>query len=234
VLGDRLIGVYAAGSFGLADFDPARSDLDVFAVTHEPVSRPEKQAIVSALRHESLPCPARGLEVVLYPDSTAREASDEAGFVLNLNTGPRMTFRVDETPVGVERFWFPLDRAIARASSVALFGPPAAELFAAIPRPLLLPVIAESLRWQLRASRSRAGDAVLNACRSLRWFREDQWSSKSTAGAWALHRVDDPELVLAALSARTHEAQLDAGRVERFVAAILHEVERSPDVRPAR
>jgi hypothetical protein len=32
ILGGRLVGMYASGSFGLNDFDGARSDLDVFAV----------------------------------------------------------------------------------------------------------------------------------------------------------------------------------------------------------
>jgi hypothetical protein len=71
LLGERLLGVYAAGSFGLEDFDPARSDLDVFAVSRQPVSHEEKLAIVAQLRHEALACPARGLEFVLYPEETA-------------------------------------------------------------------------------------------------------------------------------------------------------------------
>jgi hypothetical protein len=91
----RLLGVYAAGSFGLGDFDGVRSDLDVFAVCRGPVTRSEKRAIVAALRHEALPCPARGLEFVLYPEETARIPTNEAGFVLNLNTGPKIGFRVD-------------------------------------------------------------------------------------------------------------------------------------------
>jgi hypothetical protein len=221
VLGARLLGAYAAGSFGLEDFDPDRSDLDVFAVSREPVTVADKHAIVAALRNESLPCPAHGLEFVLYPERTARVASAEAGFVLNLNTGPQMAFRADEEPGSVERHWFPIDRAIVRTRGVALFGPPADELFAPIPRRLLEPVIVESLEWHLRDRESSADDAVLNACRSLLWLHEDAWSSKSEAGRWALDRVDDPGLVLAALRARAGRAQLDRGRVDHFVEAVL-------------
>jgi hypothetical protein len=39
--------------------------------------------------------PARSLEFVLYPEETARIPTNEAGFVLNLNTGPKIGFRVD-------------------------------------------------------------------------------------------------------------------------------------------
>lgn len=223
MLVDRLIGVYGAGSFGLHDFDPGRSDLDVFAVCREPVTRDEKQAIVAALRHESLPCPMRGLEFVLYPETTACVATDEAGFLLNLNTGPKIAFQVDEEPGTVARHWFPIDRAIVRANGVPLFGPPPDDVFAYIPRSLLAPVVAESLEWHLAPGNSGDDDTVLNACRSLRWVREDAWSSKSDAAAWALDQVDDPSLVRAALASRNREARLDRTRVRRFVQAILGE-----------
>jgi len=225
VLQERLLGVYAAGSFGLADFDPARSDLDVFAVSRSPVSRADKRAIVDRLRHEQLPCPTRGLEFVLYPEETARVPTNEAGFLLNLNTGPGMEFRVDEHPGAVERHWFPLDRAVVRVSGVALTGPQPSELFAPIPRELLLAVVRESLLWHREPGHTGDDDAVLNACRSLRWLREGAWSSKSDAAAWAFGNVADPELVREALAMRRVEApRLDRGRVEAFLDAVIHEV----------
>ena len=225
ILGERLLGVYASGSFGLHDFDGARSDLDVFAVCSGTVTAEEKRAIVAQLREEALPCPARGLEFVLYPADTARIPSAEAGFVLNLNTGPRIAFRVDEEPDGVERHWFPIDRAIVRTAGVALVGPPPQELFAPIPRSLLLPVVREALEWHRTPGSSGDDDTVLNACRSLRWLREDVWSSKSDAGAWALERVGDRELVAAALASRDRNATLGRERVQRFVDDVLAESE---------
>jgi len=223
ILGERLVGVYASGSFGLDDFDSDVSDLDVFAVSGGTIARSDKWAIVAGLRHEALPCPARGLEFVLYPVATARFPTSEAGFALNLNTGPRMTFHVDEEPGTIARHWFALDRAIVRESGVALYGPPPAAVFAPIPRALLAPVVAESLEWHLVPGNSSDDDAVLNACRSLFWLCEHTFASKSTAGGWALERVDDPELVEAALAARHRGRDLGRQRVERFVSAVLAE-----------
>lgn len=221
ILGGRLLGVYASGSFGLDDFDGARSDLDVFAICSGTVTADEKRAIVAQLREEALPCPARGLEFVLYPEDTVRIPSDEAGFVLNLNTGPRIGFRVDEEPGAVERHWFPIDRAIVRTAGVALVGPPPQELFAPIPRALLLPVVREALEWHRIPGNSGDDDTVLNACRSLRWLLEDVWSSKSDAGAWALEHVDDRELVAAARQSRDRNAMLGRERVQRFLDYVL-------------
>ena len=79
------------------------------------VDQTTKQAIVEALRHESLPCPARGLEFVLYAEPVIRSATTEPGFELNLNSGARMSFRADYEP-GEERHWFAIDRAILAAT----------------------------------------------------------------------------------------------------------------------
>jgi predicted nucleotidyltransferase len=221
ILGAGLTGVYAGGSFALGDFDAGRSDLDVAAVSATPVAVEAKRAVVEALRHERLPVPARGLELVLYAEPVVRAPTVEAAFELNLNTGPAIAFRVDEEPGEVERHWFPIDRAILAEHGVALHGPPAGEVFAAPPRLLLLPVVRKSLEWHLRRGVSGDDDAVLNACRALRYVVEDTWSSKGAAGEWALSRAGDRALVEQALAARTRSAGLDRERVERFVRGVL-------------
>jgi predicted nucleotidyltransferase len=221
ILGAELVGVYAGGSFALGDFDPERSDLDVAAVSRGAVAEPEKRVVVEALRAESLPVPARGLEFVLYREESVRTPSAEPAFELNLNTGARIPLRVDFEPGDVEAFWFPLDCAILASHGVALDGPPAHELFAPAPRELLLPAVRESLEWHLRRGVSGDDDAVLNACRALRWLVEGRWSSKGDAGRWAHQHASDPELVAWALAARTRSARLDRERVGRFLRGVL-------------
>ena len=119
VLGDELLGVYAGGSYALGAYEPGRSDIDVNAVVTGPLARAAKQAIVERVRHEALPCPARGLELVVYPLATARSGAAAPGFELNLNTGAAMAFRVDEQPGEIEGFWFAIDRSILRAARPA-------------------------------------------------------------------------------------------------------------------
>jgi hypothetical protein len=86
-------------------------------------------------------------------------------------------------------------------------------------------VVREALEWNLAAGRSVDDNTVLNTCRALRWLREDVWSSKSGAGAWALPRVADAELVEAALARRNRSAELGRERVVRFVESVLAELE---------
>jgi hypothetical protein len=217
-LGDELVGVYAGGSLALGDYEHERSDIDIAAVVRRPLDRRRKEAIVAAVRHEALPCPARGLELVVYAEDAARTSTVGAGFELNLNTGAGMTFRADLEP-GEETHWFAVDRSILAGHGVALFGPPARAIFAPIERQALLAVLGEGLRWWGAAAPANP-DAVLNASRSLHFAVTRRWTSKRRAAAWAAERGLEPDLVAGALAAREDGAALDPERVRVFLAAV--------------
>ena len=193
-LGDRLAGAWLAGSGALGDFDPARSDIDVQAVTSSRIARGELERIAAALSHPELPCPVRGLELVLY----ARD--DAPAFQLNLNTGPGMEQHAGFDPDAEPRFWFVLDLAIAREHARPLAGPPPAELLPPLPRPLVIEALQESLAW-FGAHDGTA--AVLAACRAWAWAEEGRWLSKGDAAAWAAARLLDPAPVAKALARRS-------------------------------
>jgi len=226
ILGDRLLGVYAGGSLALGAYEPPRSDVDVALVVESQLERAEKEALVDALRHESLPCPARGLELVAYTRAAAAAETVDADFELNLNTGRAMTSRVDFEPDPAETFWFAVDRAILRGSGVAVRGPRAAEVFGQIPRGALLSVVARSLRWHLDGP-AAPDDAVLNACRSLRFARESAWSAKREAGEWAVGRVARSAVVESALRARDGDEPPSLEEARAFVRDVLAEVEEA-------
>jgi predicted nucleotidyltransferase len=224
LLGGRLVGMYLGGSLALGDYQPGRSDIDVAVVVDGELALETKEALVSAIRHEVLPCPARGLELVVYTRAAAASEVVDPHFELNLNTGAAMLFRKDLEPVPTETHWFALDRTILRAHGVALLGPPAVDVFGRIPREQLLAVAAQSLRWHERGG-ARTDDAVLNACRALRFAREDEWSSKPAAGRWALGRVVDSRTVSQALAARSGHEPPDPDSAAAFVAAVRAELE---------
>src|SRR3954452_3765525 len=185
VLGDDLLAVYAGGSYAFGAYEPGRSDVDVTAVARGPLAPAVKRAVVERVRHEALPCPARGLELVIYPLGIARGGGGEPGFELNVNTGAHLPFRVDEAPGDIEGFWFAIDRAILREHGIPLLGPPPAEVFAPIPRPTLLRLLGESVRWHRgEAGQPTAADAVLNTARALRFAADGTWAAKRAAGEW--------------------------------------------------
>jgi Domain of unknown function (DUF4111)/Nucleotidyltransferase domain len=220
LLGGALVGVYAGGSYALGDYRRETSDLDVAAVVAEPPGAQTRRLIVERLRHEVLPCPARGLELVVYQQRTARSGFAEPDFELNLNSGREMALRVDEIPGSAAGHWFPIDRSILSQAGVTILGPPAGEVFAAIDPNALLPRLLESVRWH-RRSGDDAGDAVLNACRALRFAEEGRWSSKTAAGQWAVeHGETEAELVEAAVAARRGEGDVDQSSAEKLLGEV--------------
>ncbi|WP_089154121.1 nucleotidyltransferase [Micromonospora sp. NBS 11-29] len=213
VLGDELVGAYAAGSVGLGAYQPGRSDVDVALLVARPPAVAAKRVLVDRLRHEALPCPARGLELVVYRRDVAASGTAEPGFEVELNTGATMPFRATydpaDRPAADGRFWYALDRSILRQSGRTLLGPPAAEVFADPAPAALRGLLVDALRWWLArptppgdAPAPGAEDAVLGACRALVRARDGIWLSKSDAGLRVAADDPDAALIRASVDAR--------------------------------
>lgn len=196
ILGERLVGVYAGGSWALGGYEPPSSDLDVSVVMAERLSDKMAEQLVASLRHRAFPCPARGLELVVHTQESAASATAEPGFELNLNTGAGLTFRADREPQPGERHWFAIDRSVLAQHGIALLGPPAVDIFAPVGPEELRPVLTDVLRWYLREA-PNSEDAVLNAGRSLRFIRDDVWLPKPAFRAWAAEQPGTNEEILA-------------------------------------
>ena len=227
LLDEDLAAVYTTGSTALGDYTHGRSDLDRLVVCERPLAAEAKEALVAALRHEELPCPARGLELVVYARAAVERATRGGAFEVNLNTGPRMPLHVSFDATEEPEHWFVLDRAIARSRGRALFGPPPTELLAAIPRSWSLEGLAASLAWH-RANADVVGEnLVLNACRAWVFAAEDRWVAKREAAAWALEREPGSTVVAEALSLRAGRpaAPLDGPAAVAFVARVARVVD---------
>jgi aminoglycoside adenylyltransferase-like protein len=230
-LGGALLAVYAGGSWSLGGYERGRSDLDVAAIVSRPLADEEKQDVVAGVRHEALPCPARGLELVVYTEAVVRSGTGEPAYELDVNTGADMRFRASLAPSAGDQgdHWYALDRAILRDHGVPLAGPPAAGVIAPIDRSELIRRLVASFEWHAAADDRELDNAVLNACRALRFALDGAWSSKRSAARWALERGFEPDLVRAALRAREGGPSLDRAAVRRFLAnaaEILGESER--------
>jgi Aminoglycoside adenylyltransferase, C-terminal domain len=210
ILGDALLGAWIVGSGARDDYVPGRSDLDVAAAVDRPLSRSEKAAVVASCRQRALPCPAKGLELVLYRPATAPH------YELNLNDGPAVPFHVSYAWGEDEPHWFVVDLAGARGGSRAVYGPPLADV---LPEPdggSVRAAVRAVLDWQERAE-PVAANSVLNACRAWRWAATGEWTSKTEAAEWA--RDFDPGLIDAAVAFRRGEeaAPLDEARVRELL-----------------
>jgi hypothetical protein len=198
ILDDRLMGAWLVGSGALDDFDVRRSDIDVQAVCSTRPARAELERLAVLLSHDALPCPARGLELVLYARADLADPRGPA-FALNLNTGAGMRHHVGLDPGAEPRFWFTLDVAIAREHARALAGAPPADVLPALPRALVVAALRDAVAWY---SVRDAAEAILALSRAWAWAVDGRWLSKGAAGGWAAGRLEDPSPVERALDRR--------------------------------
>jgi hypothetical protein len=185
-LGESMVGAWLVGSAALGDFAPERSDVDIQAIASERLPLRERADLAEALSHEALPCPAKGLEFVLYPRDEL-EGQEGPAFQLNLNTGERLEYHLEFQADQDPRFWFVIDVSIARQHAVVLAGPPTSRAFPDLPRPLVVHALLEALDWY---EAHGPGDALASACRAWAWASDGVWRSKSDAARWARGRLD--------------------------------------------
>lgn len=179
-VGSALVGVYLMGSGATGGYRPGSSDLDVWALTRASLPRGARRELARTVGHAALPCPARGLELVV-----ARLEGGLPMVEVNLEDGPGMARRAWTDPARMPAaHWFTLDLAIGRGCAVALWGPPAAAAMPPVPRSVQLSAVRHSLAWHDRYEPEGPG-AVLAALRGARYALDGVWLSKREAVAWA-------------------------------------------------
>ncbi|GAB2941282.1 hypothetical protein GCM10027280_32210 [Micromonospora polyrhachis] len=229
ILGTELVGVYPTGSLALAGYTPGRSDLDVIAVVEHPPPRPVLATIAARLAHDELPCPATGLEFVLYPRAAVNDGGVAAGYLLDLNTGRELPPKVSFDPADGPGFWYAIDRSISWQSGWALAGPDPRAVLRPAPFAVLLPVVVESMEAHLADPAAHGDNSVLNGCRALRFAAQQRWYAKPAAARWA--RTAAPAFAgLIDAAVASHAAGRAAGRavpvaeVTAFLGYVLRQL----------
>ncbi|GGQ17649.1 hypothetical protein GCM10010266_46020 [Streptomyces griseomycini] len=232
VCGPHLVSVLAVGSLALGDYRHGRSDVDVTTVVDRSLPRRALPELAGALAHPALPCPAAGLELVVYPADFTARPSGEAGYLMDLNTGPSLPERVSYDPGESPAFWYVLDRSIAHQSGLPLFGRPVREVIAAPERPAVLAALRASVREHAAGEGHVADNRVLNGCRSVVYCRTGHWFAKRRAAeAVAASEEAFRPLVEAALRSferpRESALPLPAARVREFLAWAAERVDEA-------
>ena len=179
--GARLVSVVAVGSVALGDYRHGRSDIDVTVVLDGTPPASPLLDLAAELAHPALPCPAAGLELVVYDAGFAERPSGDAGYLLDLNTGPLLPSRVSLDPGESPAFWYVIDRSVAHRAGRTLYGAPAREVIAEPARADLLAAIRASVREHGTGDGHLADNRVLNGCRAVRHRRTGRWEPKRAA-----------------------------------------------------
>jgi hypothetical protein len=186
-LGDRLSGVYALGGLALGDFQPGRSDIDVYVIVDRALDDELKLSVAAACRHRRLPCPAGKLEMVLVCAAVAAAAGATPDWELNLNTGEGQSDHVGLDPAAEPRHWFVVDLAVAHQCGLTLFGPPPQELIAAPDPADVRAAQSDVVAWY--AHHGDEADVAAAACRAWHWRETGTFAPKRRAIQWAARQI---------------------------------------------
>jgi hypothetical protein len=222
ILGADLVGAWYVGSVALGGYAHGESDVDIAAVCEVALTDRQKEQVAAAIVEVSRVCPARGLEFTLYRREVARSLPDGADFEVNANGGPRMPTAIHLDSATESGFWYVLVRAIAHRAGVVISGPAASEVFADVPRRVLLHAMLESMAWH-RVHEKASLYSVLNACRAWRFAEEDVLGSKLEGAAWARGRWPDTGVIDAAVALRRGKdaPALKDSAVDDLLSAVL-------------
>ncbi|MGA6154241.1 aminoglycoside adenylyltransferase domain-containing protein [Stenotrophomonas sp. NPDC087984] len=232
VCGPHLVSVVAVGSLALRDYRHGRSDVDVTVAVEPSLPGPARHDLAGALAHPHLPCPAAGLELVVYGTDFLSRPSGAAGYLLDLNTGPLLPNRADVDAARSPAFWYVIDRSVAHQTGLSLFGRPAREVIAAPERPDLLAAIRASVREHSDGEGHLADNRVLNGCRSVVFCRTGRWLAKrGAAREVALAEEDFRPLIEAAVRSferpRSSAIPLPAAAVRAFLTWVRERVDQT-------
>lgn len=181
VCGRHLVSVFAVGSVALADYRHGRSDVDVVIVVAPSLPAQALRDLAESLAHPALPCPAAGLELVVYGADFVAVPSDAAGYLMDLNTGPMLPNRVSFDPAESSAFWYVIDRSIAHQTGRLLYGTPVRQIMAAPSRRDVHAALLASVREHAGGAGHLGDNRVLNGCRAVAFCRTGRWSAKRKA-----------------------------------------------------
>jgi hypothetical protein len=198
VFGDRVVGVWLIGSLAQGGFGPT-SDIDIQAAVVQPTGE-EIEDLVPRIRHPTPPCPAAGLEFVLYDVAVLTTPTPPLQWSLNLNGGPNRAEKISMDPASESWHWFVLDLAAGRQTARTLHGAALRDVVGPIGRDDQRAAIAASVRWHSRHDEGGANQAA-NAARGLLLLRTGRWTSKPDAIGWASARGYSAGDVMAELAA---------------------------------
>ncbi|MGF0173708.1 aminoglycoside adenylyltransferase domain-containing protein [Streptomyces sp. Marseille-Q5077] len=233
--GSDLVSVIAVGSVALGDYRHGRSDVDVTVVVDGTAPGPAVPELAAALAHPALPCPAAGLELVVYDRNFTARPSGEAGYLLDINTGPLLPERASVDASESPAFWYVIDRSVAHQAGRVLYGRPAREVIAEPARADVLTALRASVREHSSGEGHLADNRVLNGCRSVQFCRTGRWQAKRRAAeAVAASEERFRPLLRAALHSyerpsRTAATALPTTDVHTFLAWVAERVDESSD-----
>jgi streptomycin 3"-adenylyltransferase len=235
LLGESLVGVYLHGSLAMGCFNPARSDLDLLAVTEHPMSAETKRNIAELLLRVS--SQHRPIEISFLSERDLHPWRYPTPFDFHYGEAHRAEL---ERELQSERWrtWNdhrPTDPDLAahitvtRERGIRLHGCHILEVFPEVPRADYLESIVQDFHWAKERLSENPVYFILNACRVLAYLEENRITSKAQAGDWAASALPERlcQIVTTALEVYRgdrEEAAFDPEVLAEFAAYMERQV----------
>jgi len=191
-LGHNLTGVYLHGSLATGCFNPAKSDIDLLAITrYQLVAETKERLIETLLSVSNAPHP---LEISFVCLGDLLPWQYPTPFDLHYSEDWREKY---ESDLNSDRFqYWPIAEqrdsdlaahiTMTKRRGVRLWGEPIEQVFPDVPHKDFAASITSDLEWASKRLDKNPVYGVLNACRICAYFKDALILSKSEGAEWAL------------------------------------------------
>ena len=242
LLGDALAGVYLHGSAALGGYSPLCSDLDfIIAIKGELTAEVKRRYMDEIVRLDSN-APGHGLELSLVSVEHCRKPEHPIPYELHFSRAHLEWYRTAPDDYVARMKGRDPDLAahftVLRAAGVALYGPPAPQMFGPVSRRDYFDSVWSDIGSAVDEIGENRQYAALNLARTLCYLATGRVASKREGGMWALRRVPArfAPLIQAALDERAGIATAVAPELEReyalYMLAQIEKIARAEGIMP--
>jgi predicted nucleotidyltransferase len=184
-LGDRLVGLYLAGSLVTGDFDMAVSDIDFVAATAGDLTPAEVDRL-TVLHHEIAPFGStwdNRIEVAYLSIDALRTFKERRSQIVVISPGEPLNIK--DAGKDCLLNWY-----VVREKGITLFGPAPAALIDVIPHDEVVEWVRDHVKgWRIWIVKTRSRNsqvfAILTMCRALYTVANGDFVSKRQSALWA-------------------------------------------------
>jgi predicted nucleotidyltransferase len=236
ILNDDLRGVYLHGSLALGCFNPARSDIDLLVITHQPLSVDTKRLLAEEiLRRSNAPRP---LEISCLHSHQLRPWRYPTPYDFHFSEDWRARIQDDLQSEGWRR-WNDEEKfdgdlvahfTVTRQRGIRLWGEPIASVIPVVPAEDYRDSLLSDLAWARDRATKLPVYGILNHCRVYAYMAEGHIYSKQEGAHWALERLpaEFHALIASALDAYqgNDDPAFDEGELLTFMSFVADRIAR--------
>ncbi len=197
LLGENLVGFYLHGSLALGGFNPARSDVNIIAVTRKSIDIEAKHTLMTLLlRISKMPCP---IDVYYLSMQDTFPFQQPLPYDLHYSEVWREQVQQDLRN-GTWKHWddsihhesdLTIFLTVVQKHGVCLYGEPPIQTLPAVPEQEFRTVLIENIQAAQQFPLHNPMSFVLNACRVAAYLHDGTILSKDAGGEWGLTNMPE-------------------------------------------